>query len=400
MRLTPCYRHDGDLMLPQIFYLTACQWTGDWSNGTVRITSGWGIRMDAIVETAPQAPSVRHQMRFEGSGGEYFKIWIVNLALSIVTLGIFSAWAKVRSKRYFNGNTYIGEHNFDYHADPIRILIGRAIAAAVLLIYGLSAAFAPYLIPVIGIALFFATPWLVNAGLRFNARNTSYRNIRFDFTGAYPDAFGVYILWPLLVVVTLGTTIPLARRARVQYHINNHTFGSRYFDAQLAGRDMYGIYLSALSIAIGFMIFAAILFGIAASLYTLMQFPARHEKSPIFVALVAGPYMMAFLFLTTFVQTRVLSLAINHTNLSNRFRFESSLSAMKMIGIVFGNLLLILVTLGLFYPWARVRTAKYLTSQIAICGAADLEGITSDLFAEQGAVGEEVANFFDVDLGL
>jgi uncharacterized membrane protein YjgN (DUF898 family) len=356
--------------------------------------------MDTAVDTAPQAPAVRHQMRFEGSGGEYFKIWIVNLALSIVTLGIFSAWAKVRSKRYFNGNTYIGEHSFDYHADPIRILIGRAIAVGVLLIYGLSAAFAPYLTPVIVIALFFATPWLVNAGLRFNARNTSYRNIRFDFTGTYADAFGVYFLWPILVGITLGTTYPLARRARAQYHINNHTFGGRYFDVQLAGRDMYGIYLTALLIAIGFMIIASLVFLIGASLYTIANLPPPDEKSPFFIPLVAIPYATAFLILTTFVSTRVLKLAINETSLSTRFRFESSLSAKKMIEIVLSNLVLMLVTLGLFYPWARVRTAKYLSSQIAICGAADLEGITSDLFVGQGAIGEEVANFFDVDLGL
>ena len=105
--------------------------------------------MDTSVDAAPQAPAVRHQMRFEGSGGEYFKIWIVNLALSIVTLGIFSAWAKVRSKRYFYGNTYLGEHNFDYHAEPLRILLGRAVAVVVLLIYSLASTF----FPLVGFAL-------------------------------------------------------------------------------------------------------------------------------------------------------------------------------------------------------------------------------------------------------
>src|SRR5258706_2352402 len=97
--------------------------------------------MDASLDTAPQAPAVRHQFRFEGSGREYFKIWIVNLALSIVTLGIYSAWAKVRSKRYFYGNSYIGEHAFEYHGSPLGILVVRLIALAILLASGLSAAF-------------------------------------------------------------------------------------------------------------------------------------------------------------------------------------------------------------------------------------------------------------------
>ena len=38
---------------------------------------------------------------FEGKTSEYFGIWIVNLLLSLLTLGIYSAWAKVRRKKYF-----------------------------------------------------------------------------------------------------------------------------------------------------------------------------------------------------------------------------------------------------------------------------------------------------------
>ena len=84
--------------------------------------------MDTRPLTAPQAPadSVRNTMRFEGSASEYFKIWIVNTALTIVTLGIFSAWAKVRSKRYFYGNTYIGTESFSRLSSrsPLRIPAG------------------------------------------------------------------------------------------------------------------------------------------------------------------------------------------------------------------------------------------------------------------------------------
>ncbi len=42
---------------------------------------------------------------FTGTAEEYFKIWIVNVGLTIVTFGIYSAWAKARKKRYLYGNT-------------------------------------------------------------------------------------------------------------------------------------------------------------------------------------------------------------------------------------------------------------------------------------------------------
>ena len=78
---------------------------------------------------------------FHGEGGEFFRIWIVNLVLSIVTLGIYSAWAKVRTKRYFYGNTELAGDRFDYLASPIAILKGRIIAVVLLVIYTVLSVF-------------------------------------------------------------------------------------------------------------------------------------------------------------------------------------------------------------------------------------------------------------------
>ena len=125
----------------------------------------------------------REQFTFTGTAREYFGIWIVNVLLTIVTLGVYSAWAKVRRQRYFYGNTWLAGASFDYHARPVRILVGRLIVLAVLVAYNLALQFQPILGGLIAVALIFAAPWFVMRGLRFSARVTSYRNIRFDFTG-------------------------------------------------------------------------------------------------------------------------------------------------------------------------------------------------------------------------
>lgn len=72
---------------------------------------------------------------FRGDGIEYFKIWIVNILLTIVTLGIYSAWATVRNNRYFYSNLYLDNDNFRYLADPLTILKGRLIALAAFIAY-------------------------------------------------------------------------------------------------------------------------------------------------------------------------------------------------------------------------------------------------------------------------
>ena len=114
-----------------------------------------------------KASAMRATLTFGGRAGEYFGIWIVNILLSILTLGIYSAWAKVRNRRYFYGHTELVGHAFDYLASPIAILKGRLIAFFILVLYiGVD-----YLVPGLGL-LFILAIWLA---YRFTAvRRTTH----------------------------------------------------------------------------------------------------------------------------------------------------------------------------------------------------------------------------------
>src|SRR5688572_20741131 len=123
------------------------------------------------------APSAQSQQRalipfeFRGSGSEYFRIWIVNLLLTIVTLGIYSAWAKVRRLRYFYGNTYLDGHSFEYHGLPMQILKGRLIVAAVYVVFVIFNNVAPILSMVVLLPLiFFGMPWIIVRARLFQMR--------------------------------------------------------------------------------------------------------------------------------------------------------------------------------------------------------------------------------------
>ena len=110
---------------------------------------------------------------FTGKGGEYFGIWIVNLLLSIITFGIYSAWAKVRRKKYFYNNTLIEGVGFDYHANPIAILKGRVIAFVIFVLFNVLAGFSPILYGILLIAFIIALPWIIVRGFTFNARSVA-----------------------------------------------------------------------------------------------------------------------------------------------------------------------------------------------------------------------------------
>jgi uncharacterized membrane protein YjgN (DUF898 family) len=118
---------------------------------------------------------------FRGDGTEYFKIWIVNIFLTLITLGIYSAWATVRNNRYFYGNTFVDGTSFSYLAKPLQILKGRIIAVVVFALFvGLAGAF-PLAGAILYLILGFAAPYIYNQSLAFKMRNTSYKNIQFRF---------------------------------------------------------------------------------------------------------------------------------------------------------------------------------------------------------------------------
>ncbi|MGO4835936.1 YjgN family protein, partial [Rhizobiaceae sp. 2RAB30] len=185
---------------------------------------------DVAIDAGPRPAQLkvrREQFVFSGSTREYFGIWIVNVLLTIVTLGIYSAWAKVRRQRYFYGNTRLAGGTFDYHARPGQILIGRIVVVVMLLLYNGLATFAPLASLAVGVLFLFAVPWFIMRGLRFNARVTSYRNVRFDFVGGYWGAFLAYLVGGFLMYVSLGILAPLASQWMWNYTLGNVRYGGR-----------------------------------------------------------------------------------------------------------------------------------------------------------------------------
>ncbi|MCB0362441.1 MAG: DUF898 family protein, partial [Bdellovibrionales bacterium] len=66
-----------------------------------------------------------HYLKFHGQLGDYFKIWIVNTFLTLITFGIYSPWAKIRKMKYLNQVTEFRGSRMDYHAEPLSIHLGR-----------------------------------------------------------------------------------------------------------------------------------------------------------------------------------------------------------------------------------------------------------------------------------
>src|SRR5450631_4383272 len=199
--------------------------------------------------SSPRAPE---QLHFSGSGAEYFGIWIVNLLLTIVTLGIYSAWAKVRKLQYFYRHTELAGSSFDFHGSPIKILIGRVIALVMLIGYNYSVRQHSPMTLVVVIVLAIVMPWLLRNSFRFRLYNTSWRGTRFHFRGSVGGSYRVFLLNGFLALITLYIMAPFMHQRLKAYQHDNSWFGRTRFSFHASAGQFYAIYLLLLAAAVAF----------------------------------------------------------------------------------------------------------------------------------------------------
>lgn len=349
---------------------------------------------DAFSAPAPPIAAEPIKIDFHGQAGQYFRIWIVNVVLSILTLGIYSAWAKVRTKRYFYGNTVLDGSCFEYNATPIQILKGRLIAAALVAAWTIASELNQFAGMAITVAWMFLMPWVINLSLRFNARVSSYRNVRFDFAGSYGQALLVFLVLPVVSALTAGLLAPVAHRALSHYLARGYRFGGKKLYAQLPLGRFYLIYLQAL----GLLLLLILVVGVAAA--------ASNGSEAVFDWTLILPYLpllislVPLFLLAPFIRTKVRNLAFNGLRLEGGHRFVSSLNPWRMVWITVSNLLVIVATLGLMVPWARIRATRYVAQNTAVKPASDLSDFVTELQFGQQAFGAELADIAGLDIGL
>lgn len=333
--------------------------------------------------------------RFSGRTDEYFRIWIVNLALTIISLGVYSAWAKVRSERYFYGNTSVGGTPFEYLAEPLAILKGRAIAALLLLAYIGSAQVSPVLnLIVLGLlALLF--PWMLTRSLAFRARYSAWRSIRFGFDGGYGGAFKLYIFYPFLTLFTLYLAFPLVARRQTDWMVGHHRYGGTRLSFSGDTAQFYAIYLLAIVGAVGVGVAMAMTFAWAFDVMRVGRFDP--DQAQALLALIGGAAYLAFFAIGVYVRASIANLMWNGTRVGD-CTFRSTISGRDMAWLFFTNTLAIIGTLGLAYHWARIRVARYRAEHLYFVPVGDPNQFFADAAAGANVYAAETADLFDVDI--
>lgn len=347
-----------------------------------------------------------HRFAFAGKAKEYFGIWIVNVLLTIVTLGIYSAWAKVRRNRYFYGSTVLLGRAFDYHARGKQILIGRLIVFGALIALNIIASLVPILVLLPTVVVLIALPWLVAKGLRFSARVTSYRNVRFDFVGGAGGAFKAFIVGGLLAVLTLGILAPLASRWVARYVGTNLRYGGKPFDTDPKLGALYASWFLSLLVAVlGLAVVAVLAFVSLPSLQLLFDAgdAAAPEPQLSMIAAAVLGYISFFIVIGiagTFYRAGVRNAVWSSSTFEGRHIFLSDVSRRRYTWIAVSNVIVTILTLGLMRPWAAVRMARYQAEHTGVTIVGDVGDLIGRIESQGSAVGSEFIDFEGFDFGF
>jgi uncharacterized membrane protein YjgN (DUF898 family) len=350
-------------------------------------------------------PTREHHLsvQFTGSGSEYFRIWIVNLLLMLVTLGIYYPWAKVRRLRYFYGSTEVGGAPLDFHADPKKILRGYVLTGALVVLYSVAGNFSALAGLIAFVVIAALWPALFKSSMQFRLANTSWRGLRFRFKGSIAGAYWAMLplFLPGLLLLGAGMFVPDRTNASVwnfsilvgvagavlsapwlwwnlkSYQHNHYALGQQQTELRSTVGAFYIVFFKTLGVTLlavgalaGLLLLPAAL-GVAG--WSLPDEGGAMGAAVIafMIGVVGGVFVVTLLPRPYFI-SRMQNLLWSRTG-NSLLRFRSELKFVPLLRLTLKNWLFMVLTLGLYGPFAAIALARMRLQAVSVTTRIDPE---------------------------
>ena len=398
-----------------------------------------------------------HPLEFTGSGGEYFRVWIVNVLLTILTLGIYTPWARRRTAQYFYGHTVVAGSPLEFTAQQGRMVKGFIVLVMISIAYqiavntGQDTAVGVFLLA--GALL---SPFIWGSAMRFRLGSTRWRGLRLQFTASWREVykaswpvfaialvwFGVFFgiqylapesasalqelaadesgdadlptmtagIWGLLV---LGLLLSVMCFIRLEYNYKSLLVLRTQVGAE-AGRwkpvylDFIKVWLATVAVFLLFVLGVSVLLGVLAGGTAALFIDDAKDRSfaLIMVAIVVGIFGGIFMLLLTsaparaYREARMFQLMWDNIGLSQVARFKCQLRTGRFVLLRVKNLFLTLLTLGLYRPFARVSEYRMKAESVTLHVKGSVDQVTSAMVRQQkeGGIGDALADAAGLDL--
>lgn len=387
-----------------------------------------------------------HQVMFSGQGGEYFRVWIVNILLKVITVGLYTPWARRRTARYFYDHTVLAGHPLEFTA-PIRkmvfgfiALVGLYLAFEIASRAGQDVAVA---VMIAGAAALAPFGWA--SAMRFRLGSTRWRGLQFRFEASWKEIYaaswpvfavaGMWIVMAFLVtpsVVFADATKPklsdiqpgywallglalaasLAGFVRLEFNYTRLLFLRSGIGGQ-AGcwkpthRAFVRIWLECVGVFLACSL-VLVLVGAAVGLGPLGIGMGGGGVAGLLrgwggVLLTMWLLVPLALFVASapawaWREARMFALVWSGVGLGRIARVRSTLDPWRFVRLRVTNTILTLLTLGLYRPFAKVSEYRMKTESLTVYVRGDLDALVDRLEREQGALGDALADAVGLDL--
>ena len=343
---------------------------------------------------------------FWGRGGTLFGIFTVNILFTLLTLGIYYFWGRVRIRQFLSNQTSFAKMRFSYHGTGMELLKGWSKA---FLVFGLPYAFLS-LVPIIweevpnwipnllaGAMVLCFIPIAVVGSHRYRLSRTSLGTIRFSFRGHVRTYMKIWIMGTILTLLTAGLYYPYFENARRAFLITHSYIGNRHFTYYGTGLGLLAIYAKALSLMM-----ALILVWVSLSIQpeTLMGITEWTQEDWQGV-LLNSMFLLGLLTLFGpwfYLQVSKQRYFWNHSVFGNS-HFQFTASTWNLLELRLTNFFMLICTFGLAWPWVQVRNLQFLYYYLGLRGPLHFQQIKQEAL-DASPTGEELAGYFDAGFDL
>ena len=307
-----------------------------------------------------------HKFSFNGDGNKLFGIVIINLLLTVITLGIYYPWAKAALLQYLYKETELAGSPFTFHGTGKEMFRGFIKAILILaVIYGVFFAFIHYQMPIIGASFFYLAigllmPLIIHGSMRYRMSRTSWRGIHFGYRGLYPEFAKKFYKDLFFSIITLGIY-----SFWLTINIRKYTIGhTRYGDVKFSYKGDGGTYFGLI---IGGYFLTIITFGIY------------------------GFWWMKDLF--NYYYTNIELHQDNKT-----IPLKSTITGGGLFSLLIVNFLIVIFSFGIAAPWAQVRTLRYMCKNLTVGKNFNPNSVTQTEEEYKDATGEDLGDMFDIGI--
>jgi uncharacterized membrane protein YjgN (DUF898 family) len=345
------------------------------------------------------------------------KLTIVNFLLGLITLGFYRFWAKTNVRKHIWSSVHINNEPLEYTGTGMELFKGFLMVflcfilpyivalTALTAIQGPESPLAFALQMAFILVIYVLWGFAVYKARKFQLSRTNWRGIRGTLVGSAMTYSLLYFGSLMAKSMSFGWATPVMNTVLAEQITNDMRFGDAAFKFKGRAGPLYPTYalcwfltLAAVVVVIALLVGSSSISSYLDQLFSGDASPESIQEYATFFAVAGGVLFLLFMLIVPMLWAVYSAKEIRTFAQYTRFDgvpFSINATAGSVIWLTVINLLLIIFTLGIAWPFVQQRVVKFVVDRLKMEGLVDVDRIRQSQ-AKLETRGEGLADAFDV----